>query len=313
MQSFSPPTSDRRPRLLVLELWGLGDVALAIPFLAAAARQARVTLVAKPSAAPLVSRFCPEVELIPFIAPWTAFRGKYQLHRWPWLELSALLGGLSERRFAAAVSARPDPRDHALMAVAGAGLRAGFPRAGSALLLTDPLAAPADPHRAAHWDALATHFGWKTSPIENRKSRIENRPDHIVLHTGAAQPTRQWPREHFDEIAVRLRATGRQVTLLTENSGPLDDLIGTLATADRFIGNDSGPGHIAALLGVPTFTIFGAQIPEFFHPVHPQAAWIEGAPCPFKPCNDYCHFAEPHCIRNLTVDDVWSGISRWLA
>jgi len=310
MQSFSPTVPDRRPRLLVVELWGLGDLALAVPFLREAARHARVTLLAKPHAAPLVRRFCPEVELLPFTAPWTAFRGKYRLHRWPWLEFSALIGGLRHRRFAAAVSARPDPRDHALMAAAGAGLRAGFPRAGSAVLLTDPLAVPLRPHRAEHWAGLAAHFGWTIAAAEKPRP---GEARHVVIHTGAAQPTRAWPRERFEEIAGRLRAGGRTVTLLDGNTGDLPGLLQTLAAADRFIGNDSGPGHLAALLGVPTFTVFGAQLPEYFHPVHPAAAWIEGAPCAFKPCNDYCRFAEPHCIRSLTVDGVWGRLQAWLA
>jgi ADP-heptose:LPS heptosyltransferase len=309
MQSFSASIPDRRPRLLILELWGLGDLALALPFLRAATAHARVTLVAKPHAGPLVRKFCPEIELIPFAAPWTAFRGKYQLQRWPWAGLSALLAGLRHRRFAAAISARSDPRDHLLMMLTGANGRIGFPRAGSGALLTDQLAAPANPHRAARWSALADHLGWSIEPIENPKSKIEN---HVVLHTGAAQPTRQWGRGNFEEIAARLRAQDWRVTVLDEHTGNLDDLLQTLDSATCFIGNDSGPGHLAALLGVPTFSIFGAQLAANFHPVHPQAAWIDGAPCPYKPCNDYCRFAAPHCIRSITVDEVWPRITAWL-
>ncbi|MBI2498364.1 MAG: glycosyltransferase family 9 protein [Opitutae bacterium] len=308
MQSFSSPAFDRRPRLLVVELWGLGDLALAIPFLRMAARRARVTLLAKPQAGPLLQRFCPEVELIPFTAPWTAFRGKYRLHRWPWLEFSALISGLRRRRFAAAVSARPDPRDHALLAASGAELRVGFPRAGPRPLLNLALARPASPHRFACWQALAASLGWHL-PAPTPPDRTGR---HVILHPGAAQPTREWPRERFEDMAIRLRAAGWRVTLLGEQAGDLEQLLVTLATADRFIGNDSGPGHLAALLGVPTFTIIGSHPPEHFHPLHPQAAWVEGAPCRFKPCNDYCRFAEPHCIRSITVDAAWARISRWL-
>ncbi len=39
-----------KPRLLVLELWGLGDLVIATPFLRAAAGQFSVTLLAKPFA-----------------------------------------------------------------------------------------------------------------------------------------------------------------------------------------------------------------------------------------------------------------------
>ena len=93
----------------------------------------------------------------------------------------------------------------------------------------------------------------------------------------------------------------------------LGQLLDTLATAGRFIGNDSGPGHLAALLGVPTFTIFGPQLPELFAPQHPQASWIEGAPCPYKPCFDACHFPAPHCLLDLSTDAVWDRVQPWLA
>ena len=309
MQSFSSSPPGHRPRLLVVELWGLGDVAMAVPFLRAAARHADVTLLAKQHATPLVQRFCPEVEHIAFNAPWTAFRGKYRMHAWPWREIAAGLGALRKRRFSTAVSARPDPRDHALMLAAGAKARVGFPRAGSRIFLNTALARPAGQHRFAHWQAVAEAFGWNL-PAPNPVPRTGRQ---VVIHLGAAQPTRQWGREHFGEIARRLRQTGWQVTMLDDQSGHLENLMHTLAAADRFIGNDSGPGHLAALLGVPTFTVFGSYPAEQFHPLHPQAAWIDGAPCPYKPCQDYCRFAEPHCIRSVTVDETWTRIGNWLA
>ncbi len=308
MQPPARPVSDRRPRLLAVELWGLGDLALAVPFLRAAARRARVTLLAKAQAEPLLARFCPEVELVPFLAPWTAFTDKYALARWPWLGLAGLVRGLRHRRFAAAVSARPDPRDHALLALAGAALRAGFPRAGSRALLTDPLPRPGDPHRAAHWQALAARFGWEPEP----PTPPTRRGRRVVLHPGAARPVREWPRERFDELARRLAADGWDVDLVEPAGQDLAGLLGRLDRADRFIGNDSGPGHLAALLGVPTFTVFGPQLPALFAPRHPRAAWIEGAPCPHKPCFDACRFPEPHCILGLGTDSVWSALQPWL-
>lgn len=309
MPSTAPPAPDRRPRLLVVELWGLGDLALAVPFLRVAARHARVTLLAPPRAAPLLRRCCPDVELLPCTAPWTAFTRKYGLLRWPWRALGATVAALRARRFAAAVSARRDPRDHALLALAGAAVRAGFPRLGSRLALTDALRSPERPHRAAHWRALATHFGWAWPRPETPAPRHGR---HLVLHAGAGHPVRAWPRERFEELAARLRAAGWRVTVLDEGTTDLDALLDTLATADRFVGNDSGPGHLAALLGVPTFTIFGPQLPALFAPQHPQAAWIEGAPCAFKPCFDACRYATPHCLGDLPTDAVWAALAAWL-
>ena len=282
-----------------------------MPFLRAATRYARVTLLAKPYAAPLLRRFAPEVELVPFVAPWTAFRGKYRLPRWPWRELASVRRSLRAARFDLGVSARPDPRDHALLALAGCRARLGFPRAGSRLLLTRPLAPPPLRHRSEYWRALARELDWSLAPEIPRLT--PPRGHRVIIHTGAGQPVRQWPVECFQEIARRLETAGWSVTLLDDSLSDVDRLLDTLADADRFIGNDSGPGHLAALLGVPTFTIFGPQLPELFAPQHPRAAWIDGGPCPYKPCFDSCRFPAPHCIQSLATDEVWPRVSAWLA
>lgn len=279
-----------------------------MPFLRAASEHARVTLLAKPHAAPLLARFVPRVEHIALTAPWTAFTGKYRLHRWPWAELKRVLRQLRTREFDFAASARRDPRDHAVMRLAGARQRLGFARIGSGALLTQALAPPATPHRAAHWAALASTLGWSIPPAPLRPPLGRR----IVIHTGAAQPARIWPKERYAELALRLRAAGWEVEVLDDTLRDLDALLARLATADRFIGNDSGPGHLAALLGVPTFTIFGPQLPELFAPNHPGATWIEGAPCKFKPCSDYCRFPEPYCLLSTSVDQVWSRVASWL-
>ena len=67
-----------KPKLLIVELWGLGDLAIATPFLRAAAEKFDVTLLAKPFARDLQSRLWPEVQVETFTAPWTAFKHKYQ-------------------------------------------------------------------------------------------------------------------------------------------------------------------------------------------------------------------------------------------
>ncbi len=306
---MAKPTREPRPRLLALELWGLGDLALALPFLREASRHAEVTLLAKPHAAPLLKRFAPTVQLLAVDAPWTAFRGKYRLWHWPWGKLRATLGELRQRRFQTAVSARSDPRDHLLMWLTGADERLGFKRAGSGLLLNRSLPPPAHPHRAEHWHELAKSLGWTLTP-DIPPARTGR---HIIIHTGAGQAVREWPRDRFEALAGQLRAAGWQVTLLDNSLRDLDALLDTLATADRFIGNDSGPGHLAALLGVPTFTVFGPQLPEHFAPQHPRGAWIEGQPCAYKPCSDYCRFAFPHCIRDLDEFGVWTRLQPWLA
>lgn len=155
---------------------------------------------------------------------------------------------------------------------------------------------------------MAEALGWpmRSAAISSRRGR------RIVIHPGAANPIRVWPRPRFEELAHRLRNDGWEVHLIDENLPALEDLLTILDSADRFIGNDSGPGHLAALLGVPTFTIFGPQLPELFAPCHPLAGWIEGKSCPHRPCFDQCQFQRAHCILDLTVAEVWHDVAAWM-
>jgi len=227
------------------------------------------------------------------------------------------------------VSARCDPRDHLVLRLAGAGRRLGFSRAGSALLLTEPLPGGRMLHRRRAWEQIAARLGWEPAPPAGARLHPVGTEAPVVLHSGAGRPTRIWPLERFAELARRLRRQGRTVRVLCD-AGQLDGwrrlgepsaiapenvdaLLECLADAAGFVGGDSGPGHVAALCGVPTFTIFGPQLPALFAPSHPRASWIDGAPCRFKPCFDSCRFAEPRCILELTIEDVWAQLEPWLA
>jgi ADP-heptose:LPS heptosyltransferase len=305
--SSSPP----RPRLLVVEAWGIGDVALAVPFLREAVRHTEVTLLAREHAAPLLHRFVPEVKLVAAHLPWTAFSGKYRLARWPWRKLTATRRELRAANFDLGLSARPDPRDHAVLWLAGARRRLGYARVGSSALLHESLPPPPSPHRAAHWAQLAATLGWNAPASLPRAMPPQARL--AVIHPGAARVERRWPLERYQPLATRLRDAGWEVRFLDEDYATLDTLMDALAPAALFIGNDSGPGHLAALLGVPTFTIFGPQVPEAFHPWQPGAAWVEGTPCPHRPCFDRCRYAVPHCIQDLEIEDAWRALAPMLS
>ncbi|HLS02992.1 MAG TPA: glycosyltransferase family 9 protein, partial [Beutenbergiaceae bacterium] len=104
----------------------------------------------------------------------------------------------------------------------------------------------------------------------------------LALHPGASDPRRRWPRAHFAQVAAWAVNAGASVVVLGgpgENravaeivnaAGRLSDrarihgaadltmseLIGGLAVADVFLGNDSGPRHLAQALATPTASVF---------------------------------------------------------
>lgn len=96
----------------------------------------------------------------------------------------------------------------------------------------------------------------------------------VAIHPEASTPDKRWLPERFLELARRLRAGGFQVEFVVEASErsrweklatdlpPLRSFASTALLAEWlfesgwFIGNDSGVGHLASSLGVPTLTIF---------------------------------------------------------
>jgi heptosyltransferase-2 len=317
-----------RPRLLVLELWGLGDLAIATPFLRAASAQYAVTLLAKPFALELRPRLWPQVEVLPFTAPWTAFRGKYQLWRWPWRELRQLRRQLIADRFDFAVSARWDPRDHALMKLSHAHERLGFPRLQSGLCLTQSLTPPGPlAHRSEYWRAAGAALNLKIPARADLMPPPRPPQATALLHSGARLPARVWPLENFQRLAARLRAKKIPVQIVCD-PGQLDwwqshgenaacprtltELLALIDQAGIFIGNCSGAGHLAAICGVPTFTLYGPSLHEWFLPMHPAAEFFEGHACPYKPCSDYCRYAKPFCLTDVTADEVWPRVEQFV-
>lgn len=317
-------------KLLVFELWRMGDLAIATPFIRAALQDFEVTVLAQPMGRFFQQQFWPEAKLVEFTLPWTAFYGKYRLHTWPWRSLGKLVRELRRERFDVAVSARWDVREHLLLRLSGARVRLGYPNRGSQLLLTQCLTRLSRlAHRYDDWWVAAQAAGVALPARKSLPGLSKPVSRSILIHTGAALAVRVWPLDRYRNLVERLRAQGFIVQVLCDSSqkdwwlqqgeasvlvpSSLAELLRDIRRSGVLIGNDSGPGHLAALAGVPTFTFFGPQLSEWFAPLHPDSEWIDGKACPYKQCFDYCRFPAPHCIQDISEDEARSRIDAFLA
>jgi ADP-heptose:LPS heptosyltransferase len=86
---------------------------------------------------------------------------------------------------------------------------------------------------------------------------------------------------------------------------PLGELVALMGAASLYVGNDSGPMHLAAALDTPVVGIFGSSDPRRWHPwgTHQRTLWagLECSPCHGK----WCANPERHaCLERIGVDAV---------
>jgi ADP-heptose:LPS heptosyltransferase len=92
-----------------------------------------------------------------------------------------------------------------------------------------------------------------------------------------------------------------------------------LTGARLFVGNDSGPAHMAAALARPVVVIFGSSSSPIWGPWPRQdsnpAARVVQNPFACNPCpGDRCYqFAQPECILSVTFDQVKEAVQSVLA
>lgn len=100
------------------------------------------------------------------------------------------------------------------------------------------------------------------------------RGEFAVIHPFAGSPKKRWPMHCFQELAAALR----QQMPVEWCAGPEDEFPGAvrfgnlydlacwLASARIYIGNDSGPTHLAAAAGTPVIALFGPSDPAVWAP-----------------------------------------------
>jgi heptosyltransferase III len=101
-----------------------------------------------------------------------------------------------------------------------------------------------------------------------------------VIHPVAATPEKTWRADGFVAIAERLQDLGLEPLFIgaagddlspfrafrTVIGAPLAEIKTLLASAAFFVGNDSGPAHMAAAFGLPVVVIFGSSNPAIWGP-----------------------------------------------
>ena len=161
-----------------------------------------------------------------------------------------------------------------------------------------------------------------------------NRPI-ISIHAGAGNIHKQWTTQGFAEVTDWLASKGFQVifvgsdrdldktkAIMTKLSHKAHDLGESLSLGELmalfhksslFVGNDSGPMHLAAAVGIPVVGLFGPVDEKRWGPLSTKSIVLRGQEgcgnCreKRKECHDF------PCITTLKPEKVKHAISELLA
>jgi heptosyltransferase III len=137
-------------------------------------------------------------------------------------------------------------------------------------------------HTAEHLASAFFALGVHLQRVPRAELYAANSPikgKYAVLHAFASAPDKQWPAERFCEVARYLKLWNVTPLFLcgpTDDQsafsphevfqGSLSEAKAVLSRAAAFIGNDSGPAHLAAAFGVPSVVLFSSSNPAVWGP-----------------------------------------------
>lgn len=154
--------------------------------------------------------------------------------------------------------------------------------------------------------------------LEDRKAARRGDPaGPVVVHPGSGGDKKCWPTERFEQVIAALKARGRAVRVIygeaeaqrwdaatlqrwknahaATGCGSLEQLAEVLSAASGYLGNDAGPTHVAAQLGLPTVAMFGPSDPALWRPIGPAVTVL--------------HPEEPGPMTWLNVETVLAAVA----
>jgi ADP-heptose:LPS heptosyltransferase len=162
----------------------------------------------------------------------------------------------------------------------------------------------ADEHEVDRWCRLLRECAIDADPTDLRLPRPAVPPplaavDSVLIHPGAAAPSRRWPVERWAEVARMVLQRGARVSVSAGPgegvlaarivelagldprvvvSGGLMEFAAAVVAARALLSADTGVAHLATALGTPSIVLFGPTSPAHWGPPrsHPHIALWAG-------------------------------------
>jgi lipopolysaccharide heptosyltransferase II len=332
--------------ILVIRLYFLGDVLFSTPVLEALKGRypgASLTVLVKKRARDILASN-------PFVDEVLLYDEVERYHCPPWSTRLALL--LRRRRFDLAVDLTGDLRSSWLLFACEPGFRVGFNHVGLSFLLDRSIPYRARGHVIDHLLKAVEPVGAVSAGAaptlcltdDERRAGAEavrgvgvrEGQSYVVISPGSNRLARRWPAPRFGRLSSLVRerlAATPIVTGAADDAGLADEVVeasagaavslagatgvrvfaAVAAGARAFVGNDSGPLHIAASQGTPVVGLYGPTDPTNYAP-RGGASRVLWAGYPCCPCDQRrCGRESDPCMAAISVDEAFEALASVLA
>jgi ADP-heptose:LPS heptosyltransferase len=157
-----------------------------------------------------------------------------------------------------------------------------------------------------------------------------------ILHAGARRKLRQWDLDKFAVAATYLHDAYGLDILFAGSAEDLPDIrkiqsqlaftshditdgfslsafSACCSQASFYLGNESGPMHIASAFALPLIGLFGPGVPHVFYPIGEKVRVLHHI-LPCNPCDQiHCVHPENPCISRIAANDVLEKIDEIMA
>lgn len=154
--------------------------------------------------------------------------------------------------------------------------------------------------------SLSLERRWPPERFAGLALALANRTPLRLVLVGAPSE-----RDWTSSVAARLVGLDRSQFLNLAGHLDIGSLNALLERADLFVGNDSGPMHLAAAHGTPTLGLFGPETPVMYAPLGTRAEGLYRPPA-CSPCINVhnnkvasCVRGHPECLTNLEISEVF--------
>jgi len=158
----------------------------------------------------------------------------------------------------------------------------------------------------------------------------------IALMPGASQKIRIWCPDYYKRLISEINklsdiysfliiGSETEKEILDLDNGPYhnvinlcgkleaNEMVALLERCNLFVGNDSGPGHIAISVGIPTVCVVGGWHLNRFMPYGDKKRNLfvfKEISC--TNCDNKCIYPTLRCMQEITFDDLFNEVKRLL-